>query len=250
MSSEMERSLYVIPLSPVTSFLFQKKRRNLADRGNGLLEADRRARTESDMMDDEHRLLRALARRDRAAWSALYDHHVQEVFGFIYHLVGGDRHLAEELHQEVWLAALEGVDHFDARRGRFRDWLLGIARHRVSRRYRGRFSRSLEALAERAVQVQTVALPPPEQLEGLERADVIRAALLRLNLSYRDVLLKKYVEGLSVHEIAGRTGRSAKAVESLLSRARERLRELLRPYFVHLTQGDRHEPADLKQPPE
>ncbi|MFI5456205.1 MAG: RNA polymerase sigma factor [Isosphaerales bacterium] len=200
------------------------------------------------MMDDEHRLLRALARRDRAAWSALYDRHVQEVFGFIYHLIGGDRHLAEDLHQEVWLAALEGFDRFDARRGRFRDWLLGIARHRVSRHYRSTFSRSLEAVAERDVPVQTLALPPPEQLEGLERAAVVRAALLRLNHNHRDVLINKYVDGDSIDEIAVRTCRSAKAVESLLSRARERLRELLHPYFVHLTQGDRHEPTDLKQP--
>jgi RNA polymerase sigma-70 factor, ECF subfamily len=200
------------------------------------------------MMDDEHRLLRALARRDRAAWSAVYDRHVQEVFGFIYHLVGGDRHLAEELHQEVWLAALEGADHFDARRGRFRDWLQGIARHRVSRHYRGTVSSPLEVVAERDVPVQTLALPPPEQLEGLERAAVVRAALLRLNDDHRDVLLKKYVDGDSVDEIADRTGRSAKAVESLLSRARERLRDLIRPYFVHMTHGDRHEPTDLKQP--
>ena len=48
-------------------------------------------------MDDEQRLLKGLARRDRASWSALYDRHVREIFGFIYHLVGGNRHLAEEL---------------------------------------------------------------------------------------------------------------------------------------------------------
>jgi RNA polymerase sigma-70 factor (ECF subfamily) len=201
-------------------------------------------------MDDEHRLLSGLARRDRAACSALYDRHVREVFGFIYHLVGGNRHLAEELHQEVWLAALEGFDQFDARRGRFRDWLLGIARHRVSHHYRDTFSRSLEAVAERAIQVHVAPLPPMEQLERLERAAVIRAALLRLNPDHRDVLFKKYVDGISVLEIAERTGRSAKAVESLLTRARERLRELLHPYFAHMIQGDRHEPADLKQPRE
>ena len=77
-------------------------------------------------MRDERRLQRALARRDRDAWSATYDRHVQEVFGLVYHLVGGDRILAEEIHQEVWLAALEGFDHFDVGRGRFRDWLMGM----------------------------------------------------------------------------------------------------------------------------
>jgi RNA polymerase sigma-70 factor (ECF subfamily) len=103
-------------------------------------------------------------------------------------------------------------------------------------------------VAERSIQVRNEALPPPQQLESLERAAVIRAALFRLTEDYRDVLVKKYVDGFSVREIADRDGRSTKAVESLLTRARERLRELLRPYFVYRTQGACHEPTDLEQP--
>jgi RNA polymerase sigma-70 factor, ECF subfamily len=201
-------------------------------------------------MQDERRLQRALASRERAAWSAIYDRHVHEVFGFIYHLVGGDRIVAEDIHQEVWLAALEGFDHFDAHRGRFQDWLMGIARHRVSHHFRGLLRKPVESVADGDIQPRDGALPPPEQLEAIERCDVIRAALLQLNQDYRDVLLKKYVGDISVVEIARLTGRSAKAVESLLSRARERLRELLRPYSLHTNQGDRREPADLKQPRE
>jgi RNA polymerase sigma-70 factor (ECF subfamily) len=201
-------------------------------------------------MQDERRLQRALASRERAAWSAIYDRHVREVFGLIYHLVGRDRVLAEDIHQEVWLAALEGFDHFDASRGRFRDWLMGIARHRVSHHFRGLSRKPLEAAADGDIQPHDGALLPPEQLEAIERVDIIRAALLEVNQDYRNVLLKKYVDGISVVEIAGLTGRSAKAVESVLSRARERLRDLLGPYFLHTKQGDRHESADLKQPRE
>ena len=201
-------------------------------------------------MQDERRLQRALANRDRAAWSATYDRHVQEVFGFIYHLVGGDRIVAEDIHQDVWLAAIEGFDQFDANLGRFRDWLMGIARHRVSHHFRGLGRKPMARVADGDIQPQDGGLPPPEQLEAIESCDVIRAALLQLNQDHRDVLLKKYVGDFSVVEIARLTGRSAKAVESLLSRARERLRELLRPYFLHTIQGDRREPADLKQPRE
>jgi RNA polymerase sigma-70 factor, ECF subfamily len=197
-------------------------------------------------MQDERRLQRALARRERASWSAIYDRHVGEVFGIIYHLVGGDRLLAEDISQEVWLAALEGFDHFDASRGRFRDWLMGIARHRVSHHFRGLSRMPREAVADGDIQPQDAALPPPEQLENIERGDVIRAALLQLNQDYRDVLLKKYVDGISVVEIAGLTGRSAKAVESLLSRARGQLRALLLPYFSPPTGGQRRESTDAR----
>ncbi|MGP0064562.1 MAG: RNA polymerase sigma factor [Isosphaeraceae bacterium] len=197
-------------------------------------------------MNDERRLLRALARRDRGAWATIYDRHVPDLFGFVYHLVGGDRALAEDIHQEVWLAALEGIDRYDHRTGRFRDWLMGIARHRVSRHFRGTSPAGSGSIFDWGVVLGTSGLPPPDQLESLERADVIRAALLRLNPVHREVLLKKYVEDSSVREIARCSGRSVKAVESLLSRAREQLRDLLRPYFSQSNQGIRYEPADPK----
>jgi RNA polymerase sigma-70 factor (ECF subfamily) len=186
-------------------------------------------------MDDELRLVRAMARRDRSAWNAMYERHVRDVFGLVYHLVGGDRHVAEDVNQEVWLLAIEQFDRFDPGRGRFRDWLQGIARHRALRHNR--------CAPGQAVQVQPDGLPdglpPPELLEGRERADVVRAALLCLHDGSRQVLLAKYAEGLSIAEIAAQTGRSAKAVESLLSRARSQLRALLRPYFSPLTGGQR-----------
>lgn len=200
-------------------------------------------------MMDERRLLRAMARRQPAAWSEMYDRHVREVHGFLYHLLGGDRPLAEELHQEVWLKALEGFDRFDSRRGSFRDWLFGIARHRVSH-HRRRLARDLAArngANEPADELDAGALPAAELMEGTERASVIRAALLRLSRDHRDVLLGKYGDGLTVREIADRSGRTPKAVESLLSRAREQLRILLLPYFQPSTRGGCHVPPDRRE---
>ncbi len=63
---------------------------------------------------------------------------------------------------------------------------------------------------------------------------MIRAALLRLNPDQRDVLLKKYVEDASVLEIARCIGRSAKAVESLLSRCARAIAGAAPPlFFTH-----------------
>jgi RNA polymerase sigma-70 factor (ECF subfamily) len=178
-------------------------------------------------MDDESHLIRAMARRDRAAWATMYDRHVGDLFGLVYHLLGGDRGAAEDVNQEVWLLAIEQFDRFDPGRGAFRDWLMGIARHRALRYHRHAWSQA----PENHIDGPSDSLPPPELLEEVERADVVRAALLCLHEDYRQVLLDKYVVGLSVADIAGRSGRSDKAVESLLSRARARLRSLLGPYF-------------------
>ena len=193
-------------------------------------------------MDDEFLLVRAMARRDRSAWDAMYQRHVGDVYGVVYHLVGGDRHLAEDVNQEVWMLAVERFDRFDPNRGGFRDWLLGIARHRALRHHRRPKYPSTEGWPEGV----SNSLPPSEMLEGVERAGVVRAALLCLKDGSRRVLLDKYADGLSVAEIAARSGRSAKGVESLLSRARGQLRALLQPYFSHPTGGQRREPTDAR----
>ena len=80
---------------------------------------------------------------------------------------------------------------------------------------------------------------PEDVLEQVEQRCVVRAAILALPDDRRKVLIWKYVEGLSVNDIAGRMGRTAKAVESLLSRAREQVRGLLRGYMMPCGDGRR-----------
>lgn len=125
---------------------------------------------------------------------------------------------------------------------------MGIARHRVSRHLRKATPHAAGLIFDWGIVVGTSGLPPPDQLESLESAGVIRAAMLCLNPDQRDVLVRKYIDNSSVQEIAKHSGRSVKAVESLLSRSRERLRELLKPYFSHPSPGIRYEPTDLKPP--
>jgi hypothetical protein len=88
--------------------------------------------------DDQSSLITALKGRDRSAWNAAVDRHLHEVYGFVFHLVGRDRAVAEDLNQETWLEALDGIDQCDADRGTFRNWLFGIARKRVALHYRRR----------------------------------------------------------------------------------------------------------------
>jgi RNA polymerase sigma factor (sigma-70 family) len=85
-------------------------------------------------------------------------------------------------------------------------------------------------------QIEEVAEPdessilPVDALEQVERQSAVRAAILLLPRDRREVLTWKYVDGISIDAIAARMGRTAKAVESLLSRAREQMRNLLRQY--------------------
>jgi len=193
--------------------------------------------------DDPSSLIAALKGRDRSAWSAAVDRHLHEVYGFVFHLVGGDRAVAEDLNQETWLEALDGIDQCDATRGSFRNWLFGIARKRVALHYRRRAlagnPTSLSDQFGEAAESGDISVLPKDVLEQVERAAVVRAAMLLLPDDRREVLLGKYVEGLSVETIAIRLGRTAKAVESLLSRAREQMRGLLGGYMMPRGDGQR-----------
>jgi len=191
--------------------------------------------------DDQSSLITALKQRDRSTWSVAVDHHLHEVYGFVFHLVRGDRTVAEDLNQETWLEALDGIDQCNAAQGSFRNWLFGIARKRVALHYRRRAlagnPTSLSDQFEEAAELGDIAVLPKDVLEEVERVSVVRAAILLLPDDRRNVLLGKYVEGLSVETIAIRMGTTAKAVESLLSRTREQMRVLLRGYVTPC--GDR-----------
>jgi RNA polymerase sigma-70 factor, ECF subfamily len=186
--------------------------------------------------DEQSSLITVLKQRDRSAWSAAVDRHLHEVYGFVFHLVGGDRAVAEDVNQETWMEALDGIDQCNAVQGSFRNWLFGIARKRVALHYRRRAlagnPTSLSDQFGEAAEVGDVSVLPKDVLEQVERVSVVRAAMLVLPEDRRKALIWKYVEGLSVETIATRMGRTAKAVESLLSRAREQVRGLLGGYMM------------------
>ena len=195
-------------------------------------------------MDDERRLLRKMARRDRSAWAIMYDRHVGDVFGVVYHLLGGDRHTAEDICQEVWLLAIERFEVFDVRRGVFRTWLLGVARHRVLHHHR----RTANQAAVPILDGPTQPSPPLEVLVEGERASVVRAALLCLDGEHRRVLEDKYAEGLSVAEIAAPhwpVGQSDRI--SALASPRP-LRELCNPAYQIRREPKKMNPSTCRYP--
>jgi RNA polymerase sigma-70 factor (ECF subfamily) len=189
-------------------------------------------------VDDDERtsLITVLKGRERSAWSVAVDRHLHEVYGFVFHLVGGNRAVAEDLSQETWLVAIDGIDQCDTTRGSFRNWLFGIARKRVALYYRRRMlGGSPEPQGgpfEQTAELADTSILPDDVLELVERRSVLRAAMLALPDDHRQVLIWKYLDGLSVDAIASRMGRTAKAVESLLSRARQEMRALLRAYVM------------------
>jgi RNA polymerase sigma-70 factor, ECF subfamily len=192
--------------------------------------------TQVRAMEMDDRQLKTLQDRDPEAWRAVYDELGGDLFGYVYHLLRGNRPLVEETAQSIWMIAIEKFVQFDPRRGTLRNWLFAIARRQIVLHYRQKSNRpgetpSCELLGLLYSEDNALATPP-EVLEQLERRDVVRAAMLSLPEDRRRVLLGKYVDGLSVAELAASTSRTEKAVESLLSRSKTQLRAILAHYFA------------------
>jgi RNA polymerase sigma-70 factor, ECF subfamily len=187
------------------------------------------------MADDADRsLVPELRARKPEAWARAYDSHAGDLFAFIAHLLPGDRAAAEEILQDTWLAALSGIAAFDSTRGDLRGWMFGIARRQVAwhlRRCGQNRSDQIGNDDQSPGVIDSGAILPHDVLSSIERADAVQAALAELGAETRDVLLAKYVDGQSVNDLAQQFGRSPKAIESLLSRARARMRQLLAWYF-------------------
>ena len=141
--------------------------------------------------------------------------------------IAGNRTLAEDLCQDVWIHVLSVLPKYDPARP-FAPWLLHVAANLCRNRVRGERRRpagSLDALTtEGAEFAQADAAPPGERAEREETAVVVRAARDRLPLSYRTILALRYEGDLSHEEIAEALGGlPIGTVKNRLHRARQAL---------------------------
>lgn len=183
---------------------------------------------DNDLQDDL-RLARRVAQGENAAFEEFYARHADLVFAFVLHRLHGSRPDAEEIWQDTLVAALRALPTF---RGdcRLSSWLLGIARRKIADRWRrsGHLGRTEVPLPpEDLLAIMDSAEHPAAQLDGASvRARVVES-LARLPSDYRDALTARYADGDPVECIAHRLGRTYKATESLLSRAKAALRDAL-----------------------
>ncbi len=176
---------------------------------------------------DDSALAVAAARGDHGALASLLDRHGGRVLAVATRIAGGDRTLAEDLSQDVWVHLLRALPKYDARRP-FVPWLLQVTANLCRNRVRGerrRPSASLDALEEASGEFVAGKAPAPgERIEREEIARIVRAARDRLPESYRSILALRYEGDLSHEEIAeALRGLPIGTVKNRLHRAREAL---------------------------
>ena len=191
------------------------------------------------LRDPDIRLMLKVRADDREAFAELVERFQHRLVGIMNHLVGHSQE-AEDLAQEVFLRVYK-TRHRYSPKAKFSTWLFTIANNLALNAIRNRKRRQAVPLEVQdsgpmgirptGVVVADDAPPPTHRLQQEELAGVIRKALEDLNERQRVAVVLNKFEDMGYAEIADVMGLTSKAVKSLLSRARDKLREALQPYI-------------------
>ncbi len=211
-------------------------------------------RAEAESSEDEH-LVQALRERDEAAFTAIVDRYHGQLIRLAMVYVSS-RGVAEEVAQETWIGALQGIDRFEGR-STFRTWLFRILTNQAKRRGE-REARSVPFSALAPAQIDEngpavdpvrflpeghayaghwTAYPrdwqqtPEQQLLSEETRDLVRQAIETLPPNQRVVITMRDVEGWPSEEVCNVLAISETNQRVLLHRARSKVRRVLERYL-------------------
>jgi len=164
------------------------------------------------------------AQADRAAFGTLYRRYLDPVYGYCFYLLG-DHHDAEDATERTFLAALGAIDRFRDEGATFRSWLFRIAHNQLANALRARSRQRTDPLEG----VPELAAPddPARLASQADDARRLRSSLASLSDDRRQVVVLRFVDGLSAREIADVLGRSEGAIRVLQHRALRELAGLL-----------------------
>src|SRR5712691_7498572 len=176
---------------------------------------------------EEQALLAAVLAKDRKAAAEFVSLYADAVYAYVSRRLAPRADLVEDVVQDVFLVALQKLATF-AGQSSVVGWLLGIARHKVEDVYRAQL-REPDPLpdADDMPSAQSAVTPSLDDLIDAARAEEkTRQILERLPVAYSAALQWRYWEKQSVREMAAQTGKTEKAIERLLARARTSFRRL------------------------
>ncbi len=166
-------------------------------------------------------IARGLKRNDTELMDQLIEQYQHRLLRYLLFLTG-KREVAEDLFQETWMRVLQRGAQYNGK-ARFDTWLFTIARNLVIDLSRKRQMASLDEMSEagddeRPFEVALDGPSPLEQFAAREDQAEVAAVLLKLEPNYREVLVLRFHEELSLEEIASVTRAPLSTVKSRLYR--------------------------------
>lgn len=170
---------------------------------------------------NDSELVQGLRERNSQAIQRLTECYLPSIWRFVFTQVRGDRHLAEDIVSETVLALVRGVNgEFEVQN--VTAWLRTVAVNKIRDHFRA--AARVQHLLDKSLQHPATEKNPASCQESREQQLEVREIMNGLSDLHRLALEWKYIEQLSVREIAVRFETTEKAVESILFRARKEFR--------------------------
>jgi len=172
---------------------------------------------------EEQKLIERAKECDSSAFARLYEYYYQDIYNYIYYRVPNVS-LAEDMTSEVFMKVLESIDSFTFRGFPFSSWLFRIARNLMVDYYRSH-PEPVE------LPLETGVLPleedPSDVFERELTQQQLAQALSNLTEDQQQVIILRFVDGLSNTDVAQVLGKSEGAIKSLQYRALSSLSRFL-----------------------
>lgn len=192
----------------------------------------------TNSLDPDAALMLRVRDGDREAFAALVEKYKQPVMNLVYRTLP-DAAESEDLAQHVFLQVYKSAHRYEVS-AKFSTWIFTIARNLCLNEIRRRSRHPADSLDEPSPENEDQPLrqiedaktfSPPEALLQDELERMVEMALERLPEKQRTALLLCRQQELSYEEMADVLGCSLSATKSLIHRARETLKEQLKPYL-------------------
>lgn len=167
-------------------------------------------------------LVEMTKRGDKDAFASLYERYVDQIYRYVYFRVKEAE--AEDLVETVFVKAWEKISSYKNTGDTFSSWLFRIAHNLVVDHYRKH--KTIEEITEE-YQEYRAEYHPGVTTERTLQNDVLKHGLQELKEEYQQVLVLKYINELSNHEIAKLLDKSEGSLRILQFRALKSLRKIL-----------------------
>lgn len=171
--------------------------------------------------------LESALKADPVALGMLYDQYVDRIYSYIYHRVG-QAEVAEDLTGQVFMRVLEAVRSGKPWRSSFSGWLYRIAHNQVIDYYR-RNKRAVFVDVDEATPVAAVDGDPVHMVETRLASQHLREALTEITEEQAQVITLRFLNDLSIAEVASIMDKTEGAIKALQYRAVLALRRVMQP---------------------
>lgn len=172
------------------------------------------------MEHENTEIARGLRRHDPDLLDHLIEQYQHRLLRYLLYLTG-NRELAEDLFQETWIKVLERGSQYDGEHN-FSTWLFAVARNLSIDQLRRKKTASLDSMAgedEAPLEIaDTTQLTAFEVVAQKELSERVQAGLIAIQPEYRETVVLRFHEGLSLDEIAQVTGAPLGTIKSRLYR--------------------------------